>query len=65
MFRSIINNLNGLLGLGYCNLGILTKSDFSRLNALLHCSVHLNTVPVHSMALRHGVTSAKNGMNFL
>ena len=32
-----VNSLNGLLGSGYCNLGILIKSEFSRLNALLHC----------------------------
>ena len=53
------------LDFGYCNLSVLTKSDFSRLNALLLCSVDLNTAPFLSMVLRQAVMLAKNGMNFL
>ena len=61
----LVNSLDALFAFGYCNLGILTNSDFSRLNALLHCLVHLNTVPFHTMVLRQAVMLAKNGMNFL
>ena len=58
------NNSNALFGLGYCNLGMLTKPDFSRLNALLYCLVHLNTTLFLSMVLRQAVTSAKNEYKF-
>ena len=65
VFDALVNNLNILFGFGYCNLSILTNSDFNYLNALLHHSIHSNTTPLLSMALRQVVMLAKNTINFL
>ena len=60
-----MNNLNGLFGLGYCKVGTFTNSDLSSLKALSQCSVQLNVTHFLNIVLRHAVTSAKQGINFL